>query len=133
VTIRMRAKYVDVRIASGRGVADRWLSQYCKDGKWNSAPLSVKGHTSQQVHDALCELGENPPINKVAEIIGNKAWSYISCDGCPEYVEKAVAIGEYEPKAYCRTCLAEAFAAMNDEASAVSGDRTDADADSVAR
>jgi hypothetical protein len=110
----MRAKYVNLRIASGRGIAERWVSQYRHDGgKWMNAPLSVKGRTSEQVYDALCELGDNPPIDKVAEIIGNKSWSYISCDGCPEYVERAVSIGEYEPKAYCETCLREAIAALS--------------------
>lgn len=111
--MRVRAKYVDVRIASGRGVADRWLSQYRRDGKWMASPLSVSASkTSGDVYNALCALGDNPPIDKVAGIIGNKSWSYISCDGCPEYVERAVAIGEYEPKAFCETCIKEAHATL---------------------
>jgi hypothetical protein len=112
----MRAKYVTVRVASGRGAAESWLRQYFRDGKWLTTPLSVKGRTSEQVHEALCALGENPPIDQVAEIIGNKSWSFISCDGCPDYVEKAVCIGEYEPKAYCETCIKEAHAVLMGEA-----------------
>lgn len=114
--MRIRAKYVDVRIASGRGVAARWESQYREDGKWKKTPIGVKLRDSEQVYSSLCELGDNPLIDKVAEIIGNKSWSYISCDGCTDYVERAVAIGEYDPKAYCETCIKEAHAALTGEA-----------------
>jgi hypothetical protein len=112
--MRMRAKYVDVRFASGRGVAARWHSQYCDGGKWRMTPTSVKGRSSEQVYNDLCALGENPDIDKVAEIIGNKSWTHISCDGCPDYVERAISIGEHEPKAYCPTCLREAYAVLQE-------------------
>lgn len=108
--IRMRAKFVTVRVATGRGVADRWASQYrISDGEWKNI---VGPKTPRQVHEDLVHLGNNPPIDKVAEIIGNKSWSYISCDGCSDYVERAVSIGEYDEKSYCATCITEAFTVL---------------------
>lgn len=109
--MRMRARYVNLQIASARGVADRWASQYQhpKDG-WASA-----GHAgAKDKHESLVALGPNPPIERVTEIIGNKSWSYINCDGCGDYVERAIAIGEYESKSYCTTCIREAAAIMDD-------------------
>lgn len=111
--MRMRAKFVNIQVASARGIADRWANQYRnQNGSWSSAPLCVKGRNSEQVYEALCALGDNPPIDKVAEIIGNQSWSYISCDGCNSYVGRAVAIGEYDPKAYCDVCIKEANAIL---------------------
>lgn len=112
----VRAKFVAVRVASARGVAERWAQtyQHPQDG-WRNAAFAARKRTSKEIRDLLCELGDNPPLDKVAEIIGNKSWSYISCDGCPEYVERAVAIGEYEPKVYCETCITEAAQAFKGE------------------
>ena len=113
--MRMRAKFVNIQVATGRGVADRWASQYReRDGAWRTCLAGPR--TSQQIHEVLVALGDNPPIDKVAEIIGNKSWSYISCDGCSESVERAVAIGEYDTKAYCQTCIKEAHAILTGEA-----------------
>jgi hypothetical protein len=102
----MRSKYVTIRAASAVGVAERWRSQYQhpKDG-WHGTAYRNDG---KQVYDELISLGPNPPIDKVAEIVGNKSWSYISCDGCNEYIERAVELGEDEPKTYCATCIEEA-------------------------
>lgn len=102
----MRPKYVSIRVASATGVAERWAQQYQhpKDG-WRGTAQRPDG---KKIYDNLIALGENPPIDKVAEIIGNKSWSYISCEGCNEYVERAVVLGEYEPKSYCATCINEA-------------------------
>lgn len=106
----MRPKYVSIEVATGRGVAERWLSQYGKDGNW----IKTAYGESKDVYDKLCDLGPNPPIDKVAEAIGNKSWSYISCEGCPEYVERAVRIGkEYDDgHVYCSTCIQEAYAVL---------------------
>lgn len=106
---RMRAKYVCIQVATGRGVADRYRSQYPAGD--TTRPV---GRNPEEVYQRLVALGDNPPIDKVAEIIGNKSWSYISCAGCPEYVERAVAIGEYEPKAYCAICVTEAFMVLSE-------------------
>jgi len=98
----MRPRYVSIRVAIAAGVAERWYSQYGKD--W---PNTAFGQ-SKNVYDKLCELGPNPPIDKVAKIIGNKSWSYISCEGCNESVERAVLLGKYDPKPYCALCIEEA-------------------------
>lgn len=104
--MRMKSKYVSVQIASARSVADRWASQYQHpvDG-W-------RDQGRKKTYDDIAALGENPAIDSVAEIIGNKSWSHIYCDGCGSYVERAVSIGEYEPKAYCKTCIDEAQYAL---------------------
>lgn len=58
-------------------------------------------------------LGHVPDIAKVAEIIGNKSWSYVRCEGCGYEVEEAVSIGEYDAKSYCKTCIEEAKTILN--------------------
>jgi len=103
----MRPKYVSIEVASARGVAERWRTQYERDnGSW----LNTASGSSKDVYDKLCALGQNPPIDKVAEAICNQSWSYISCDGCSDYVERAVRLSDTysEGKRYCATCIAEA-------------------------
>lgn len=107
--MRTRLKYVTLQVATGRGVAESWRKQYCKDGVWTKTAYGDSG----AVYAKLCDLGPNPPIDKVADAIGNQSWSYIFCEGCGDYVEKAAALGEYETKAYCETCLKEALSALS--------------------
>lgn len=109
--LRIRAKYVAVVHASGRDVAERWRAQYQRGDNWTG---TVSG-SSKDVYDRLIALGENPDIEKVADIIGNKSWSFIHCDGCGENVRRAVSMGEYEPKNYCETCIAEATIILADK------------------
>lgn len=110
--MRMRAKYVCVEYASARGVADRWRAQYERDGKW----IPMSNGSSEAIYSQLCALGNQPNIAKAAEIIGNKGWTYLSCDGCSQHVETAIRIGDHsigdEPKAYCATCVREAAAVL---------------------
>jgi hypothetical protein len=44
---------------------------------------------------------------QVAEIIGNKSWSYFACSECSQYVEQAVEFGDgYEAcLTLCPSCL----------------------------
>jgi hypothetical protein len=104
-----RLKYVRIRTASSIGVAERWRSQYQhpKDG-WTK---TVTGN-SGAIYDKLCALGPKPSAQEVADVIGNKSWSFVACDGCTEYIERAAEIGEYEPKAYCEMCLREALQSL---------------------
>ena len=96
-------------MASARGVQQRWKDTYQGTGK----PMS---ETWSKIYDQLVELGENPALDKVAEIIGNKLWSHITCDGCSDYVERAVAIGDdQESRAYCETCIQEASIVLADK------------------
>lgn len=111
--MRMRARYVCVEHASARGVADRWRAQYECNGKWAA---SLNGN-SEVTYNQLCALGKQPDIAKVAEIIGNKSWSYLSCDGCDDHVEAAIRIGENrydDAKVYCVTCVREAAAVLSE-------------------
>ena len=100
-----------IEIASGIGVADRWRDQYFRDGEWAN---TVTGN-SGDIYERLCELGPNPDIDAVAEVIGNKSWSYLNCDFCSSYVKKAAIIGDYESKLICSNCAREAHAALNSQ------------------
>ena len=104
----MRGKYVSVEHATGRGAAERWRSQYQKPTGW----MRTAGGDSELVYNNLCDLGLNPDIKAVADIIGNQSWSYITCDGCSDSVEIAVMLGEYEAKKYCRVCINEAASVL---------------------
>ena len=108
--MRMRAKYVNIVKASCRDVAESWAQSYLhpKEG-WRASPLAG-GRTAKGIYDELCGLGPSPRSADVAEIIGNKSWSYVNCDGCGEYTEIGVKIGsEDDGKVYCETCLKEAL------------------------
>ena len=47
-------KRVSVSVASGRGVAERWRTQYQRDGKWTR---TAKGD-SEQIYNAICTKAE---------------------------------------------------------------------------
>ncbi len=103
---------VKVQVASARGVAERWRAQYQRDGKWTR---TVTGD-SEVVYNKMCDLGENPDIAKIADAIGNKSWSYISCAACAEYVTRAADLTPpYTDNAIliCRPCLEDAIRAMD--------------------
>lgn len=106
----MRAKYVKIKIetATGRGVADRWERQYCRDGAWSSEERKAEW-------TRLRDLGADPAPEAIQAIIGNPSWTHIFCDGCSDYTSRAVVIGEYEPHRFCETCIREASAVLGDE------------------
>jgi hypothetical protein len=112
----IRAKYVTVRHATASGVADRWLNSYFRNDKW----IPIARGSSEAVHKALCALGDTPDLAKVADVIGNKSWSYLRCEGCSDYVERAVCLGEaeYDTKTYCEQCVREAAHALLGEGAA---------------
>ncbi len=103
-------KRIQVDVASGRGVADRWRAQYERPDGW----LKTVSGDSKEVYNKLCDLGPSPDIAKVAEIIGNKGWSYINCDGCGEYVERAADYGSEYDKTIklCQLCLDDGLKAL---------------------
>jgi hypothetical protein len=68
--------------------------------------------SSEDTYNALIAIGPNPDIEAASTAIGNKSWTHINCAGCCEYVDVAVQIGDYEPKQYCRMCIAEAAASL---------------------
>jgi hypothetical protein len=88
-------------------VAKRYAEQYPEGGA--SGPA-----TRHETREALFNLDPaTATAADVARIIGNKSWSYFSCDECAEYVEKAVSFNrEYgsETWALCTSCLRAAAA-----------------------
>lgn len=92
---------VRVSVATGRGVAERWRIQYERKDHWTS---TVSGD-SKDIYEALCKLGPNPDIAKVAEVIGNKSWSYISCSGCGDQVERAADFGSDYSDTNIQLCI----------------------------
>lgn len=104
-------KRVTVAVASGRGVAERWRSQYQRDGKWTR---TVSGD-SEVTYNKLCDLGPNPDIDAVAEAIGNKSWGHLSCSGCSDHVVRAASFGcDYNERdiLLCEPCLRDGLNAL---------------------
>jgi hypothetical protein len=108
--MRMRAKYVSVKVATTRDVAQKWRNQYYRGDAWVSTAFGDAG----LIYKSLCLLGANPGRDEVAAVVGNKSWSYICCDGCNEYHAKLAGIGEDDPKSYCKTCLREALTVLEE-------------------
>ena len=106
-------KRVQIAVASGRGVAERWRSQYFeRDGKWSR---TVSGNNAEDVYNKLCDLGQAPDVELVAGVIGNQSWSYLSCSGCGDYVVRAANFGSDYSDAtiqLCKTCLEDGLAAL---------------------
>ena len=107
----MTAKF-SIEIASARYVAERWRRQYQHGAEWTT---TVKG-SSKDTYEKLCALGETPDVEAVAEIIGNKSWSYLRCSGCDDDVTRALRIrSEYmEGVLLCRSCAIEAALAFEE-------------------
>ena len=108
-----------IRTADGHGVADRWQSQYQHpvDGWRRTAHGPAK-----EVYERLCDLGQTPSAAATAEVIGNKSWSYLTCDGCSEYVERAVEFtdsGSERNPLLCAPCIELARAALSDSKTGV--------------
>jgi hypothetical protein len=105
-------KRVTIAVASGRGVAERWRSQYQHGAKWTR---TVSGD-SEGIYKQLCDLGENPKVEEVANIIGNQGWDHLSCSGCDSYVLRAASYGtDYSERdiLMCEACLREGLGAMS--------------------
>jgi hypothetical protein len=104
---------VSISVASGRGVAERWRSQYYERqaDKW---PNTVNG-PSEDVYNKLCALGPNPDIEKVVEIVDGHSWTHLMCSGCNDYVVKAVSFGtDYSDRELllCAVCVEDAARAL---------------------
>lgn len=99
----MRPKYVSIEVASARGVAQRWERERVRDGAW------VRDQ-DKGICERLHALGDTPSIKAAADIIGNQSWTYLSCAGCHDYIERGVRMGaEYsDGHIYCAACIGEA-------------------------
>lgn len=107
----MRAKYVSIEVASARGIAQRWERERVRDGKWIR-------EGDQGICENLYALGDTPSISAAADIIGNKSWTYLTCAGCSDYIDRGVRMGaDYEEgKIYCSTCINEAHQIISGDA-----------------
>lgn len=107
-------KGISIAVASGRGVADRWREQYLHrtNGWGNTASGPAK-----DIHEKLCALGQNPTPEQVADVVGNKSWSYLSCSGCNEYIKRAVQFSDSWSEdciLLCDSCVEAAKQALAD-------------------
>ncbi len=96
-------KNISTELAAGKGVAERWKEQYCKDGRWSRY---INGASSEDAYSALVALGAEPSPAEVAKIIP-AGWAYPMCDGCNEYRERVVLIEPHDDLAarLCEECL----------------------------
>lgn len=115
--MRTRPQFVSLIRGTGVGVAQRWFNQYHRHGgDWRA--FSANGSTAGEIYDRLLALGHTPSRDDVAAVIGNKSWSYVTCDSCRDEVSEVVAIGdelELSKRSYCRTCITEAMELFSGE------------------
>lgn len=81
----------------------RWEAQYRDTTDAKKAAITVALNALDVTAETAAE---------VAEIIGNKSWSYFNCDECSEYVEKVVILGEHSDRqvTLCPSCVRAAAA-----------------------
>jgi hypothetical protein len=90
-----------------RGVANRWRVQYPK-GIWDASG-------KDEIYDQLKALDLSTATeDDIAQIIGNRSWTSIKCDGCGEQVDAIVKLGQpedYESRTVdlCPLCVGAAF------------------------
>lgn len=89
-------------------IADRWASQYPPD----KYPDDTRWG---QVRQKLAKLDvETATPNDVANIIGNKSWSHVSCSECGDYGDRGVQFGDFgdysDSVTVCPSCLRAAAA-----------------------
>ncbi|MES2055798.1 MAG: hypothetical protein V4564_07670 [Pseudomonadota bacterium] len=101
---------VTLHHASGVGVAERWRNSYTRDGQWRDFGDGRR----ENMHKRLCSLGPEPAPAEVAEIIGNKSWSYLHCSGCDECVELTISMGFCDSE-YCEGCVSAMAQAFRDK------------------
>lgn len=99
-------------------VASSWKSQYGPFPKQMACRIHGADKSTQQIYDALDALDvETATPEDVASIIGNKAWTRLTCNECQRDVEAVIQVGEaedYESNTamLCRECVEKAFSMM---------------------
>lgn len=93
---------------SPTNVAECWRSRYQQsDGSWRPTAIG----SSEEIYRRLRALGARPGIRQVADVIGNRSWSYLHCTGCGTYVTHAVRICTAysdDGPLLCRDCAQDA-------------------------
>lgn len=108
--MRNPRQYVCIRQANVWSVIDRWKAMYLKGGIWYDAD-------KENIYERLRALHGKSKFDPdaIAEIIGNKSWSYIQCDGCQQEFNRLVSIGtEDELHYFCEQCITEAYEATKE-------------------
>lgn len=94
-----------------RGVAQAWRSSYgpeARGGKWYTGGIN---DDREATYERLLALDvETATAEDVRAIIGNGSWTQLHCDGCDEYVNAVVTLGQepdYESRTadVCRDCF----------------------------
>lgn len=103
---------VNVSIATGRGVAERWRLQYLQTEKYYQG-ATPQVSDAQKTYEALLALGDCPEVEAVDAVVGNKSWTHIFCDGCATYQRETVhftaGTGDID---ICRLCLVSGLGAL---------------------
>jgi len=101
---------LEVKRASAMNVAAQWRRQYYEEkaDKW---PKTARG-ASEDVYNRLCDLGVSPDLDAAAAIVGNKSWTHPTCNGCDQYVEKAIVVGYEHNLTMCEQCLEAGLAEL---------------------
>lgn len=88
-------------------VANDWKEQYCWSQLWIKDSTFTSAYETYKALIALHEQGSND-LDKVDEIIGNKAWTHNICDVCGTYSRDDMIVfdvnGEYDQNV-CSACL----------------------------
>ena len=86
-------------------VSKRWKSHYFNDGVWRNTAFGSSEDTYKNL------LACNDLRHEIDAAIGNKSWTHLLCDGCNEYVDRAVSISDGDNSTYlCENCLKTALA-----------------------
>lgn len=84
-----------------------WRNQYFQGGKW----IKCHQESSEDVYKNILAAKGDPQA--IADVIGNKDWSFVACGSCGENFNVVIDIGkEWEPFFVCQNCLTIASAAL---------------------
>lgn len=85
--------------------------------RWRNMPASY--HPNRRIVAAMSKLGEDPDPADVDRILGHRRQTMVRCDGCGDEADQGVDLtshsdDEYGPCTYCRECLLDALALLED-------------------
>lgn len=95
-------------------VAQKWFRTYAHTSYWKEGRYLIgNGLTKEETHAKLVDLGTNPNPDDVDAVIGNRSWTYCTCDDCGKSVQAVVQLGQeldYESATanICFHCLKKA-------------------------
>lgn len=93
---------VTVVLASAEGVAKRYHHKYENDERFKDKVALL--WTLEE---------EGAPVERFAEVIGNKSWTHPFCDCCSEYVDRAIEFNSNTTA--CGKCLQHALRVFDKE------------------